>query len=375
MIRRRMQEGTLKLAVEDLEDLARGAALLGTGGGGDPYIGRLLAKHAIEQFGMPDIVEPASLDTDATVLPVAMLGAPTVLMEKGACGDEVDLVLERMEQSIDRKADALMPIEIGGVNSMVPIMAAARRNLPLVNADGMGRAFPEVQMVSFTAAGVSCTPLVAADEHLNSLVIHTKDPKRAEELVRVAAVEMGAHVVISCYPLTGQQVRQHAVPGSLTAALDIGRAIRCGRQRGDPVNYLVEHLHKTFRFGACRRIFDGKVVDLRRETRGGFSVGHCHVAGSSGTTLVVTFRNEHLAARESGELRAVVPDLICLVDAETADPLPVETLKYGQRVTVLGLGAAPAMRTTEALQVFGPEAFGLKDVFVPIEKLNPSTDA
>lgn len=349
--------------------------MLGTGGGGDPYIGRLLAMHAIEQFGVPDIVDPDTLDADATVLPVAMLGAPTVLIEKGARGEEVDLVLDRMEQSIGRKADALMPIEIGGVNSMVPIMAAARRKLPLVNADGMGRAFPEVQMVSFTAAGISCTPLAAADEHLNSLVIHTEDPKRAEDLVRVAAVEMGAHVVVSCYPLTGRQVWDHAVPGSLSTALDIGRAIHRGRQRGDAVDYLFEHLRKTFRFGACRRLFDGKVVDLRRETRGGFSVGHCHVTGSEGTTLVVTFRNEHLAARENGELRAIVPDLICLVDAETAEPLPVEALKYGQRVTVLGLGAAPAMRTNESLRVFGPEAFGLKDAFVPIEKLNPPANA
>ena len=332
----------MQLAVEDLCDLALGAALLGTGGGGDPHIGRLLATRAIEQFGMPEIIEPDDLDDDATVLPVAMLGAPTVLIEKGACGDDVDLAVQRMEECLRRKADALMPIEIGGVNSMLPIMAAARRGLPLVNADGMGRAFPEVQMVSFTAAGVPCTPLVAVDEHLNSVVIQTSSPKRAEDIVRVASVEMGANVVVSCYPLTGRQVRDFAVHGSLTLALEIGRSITRGRRHGDPVGYLVEYLREAFRFGPSKRIFDGKVVDLRRETRGGFSMGHCELVGPQGGVLVVTFRNEHLAARENGHLRAIVPDLICTVDTETAEPLPVESLKYGQRVTVVGLSSAPA---------------------------------
>ena len=54
----------------------------------------------------------------------------------------------------NRKIDALMPIEAGGVNSMLPFAAAARLGLPLVDADGMGRAFPELQMVTFTIGGV-----------------------------------------------------------------------------------------------------------------------------------------------------------------------------------------------------------------------------
>lgn len=36
---------------QDIDDLAVGAAVLGTGGGGDPYIGKLLAKAAIENTG------------------------------------------------------------------------------------------------------------------------------------------------------------------------------------------------------------------------------------------------------------------------------------------------------------------------------------
>jgi DUF917 family protein len=36
---------SLRLTVSDVPDLARGAAFLGTGGGGNPYIGRLWSNE------------------------------------------------------------------------------------------------------------------------------------------------------------------------------------------------------------------------------------------------------------------------------------------------------------------------------------------
>ena len=83
----------------------------------------------------------------------------------------------------------------------------------------------------------------------------------------------------------------------------------------------------------------------------------------------ITFQNEFLIAHKGNTVLAIVPDLICMIDSETAEPIPVESLKYGQRVNVLGISAAPIMRTPESLAVFGPQVFGLKDKFVPIEEL------
>ncbi|MGE0581936.1 MAG: DUF917 domain-containing protein [Steroidobacteraceae bacterium] len=361
----------MRLAIEDLADIATGAAFLGTGGGGDPYVGRLLAMNAIREFGMPEIVEADSLPDEATVFTIAMLGAPTVLGEKAACGDDVDLAVRRLERYLGRKADALIGIEIGGLNSLLPVMAAARLGLPLVDADGMGRAFPEIQMVTFNVYGVSCTPLVVTDDRLSSLVVDTGDAKTAEGIVRVAAVQMGCSVILSSYPMTGADVKRSAVKGTLTLAKEIGRAITRGRRNGDPVQELVAYLRTTPYYNHCKLLFDGKVRDLRRETRQGFSIGHCHLDAldGSGRTLEISFQNEHLVAREQGRVLAIVPDLICLVDRETAAPVPVEALRYGQRLKVIATSAAPIMRTPESLAVFGPQAFGLADPFVPLERI------
>ena len=36
-----------RLTISDLPDLGRGAAFLGTGGGGNPYVGRLMVEDAM----------------------------------------------------------------------------------------------------------------------------------------------------------------------------------------------------------------------------------------------------------------------------------------------------------------------------------------
>lgn len=359
------------IAQADLEDMALGAAFLGTGGGGDPYIGRLMARHAIEEYGMPEIIEADELDDDAVVLPAAMLGAPTVLVEKAASGADIDHSVRRLAAVTGRRPDAICPIEIGGINSMIPIVAATRLGLPLVNCDGMGRAFPELQMVTFNVYGISATPAVIVDERLETVIVETRDGKRAEDLIRAAAIRMGLSVMLSCYPMRGRDIKDSAVKGTLTLALEVGRAISRGRKEGAPVESLLTCLRASEHYGDSKVLFDGKITGIRRETTRGFSMGHCDIESLDGGSrrMQIVFQNENLVARTNGETVAIVPDLICLVDRETAAPVTVEAMKYGQRVKVIGTGAPPILRRPESLAVFGPQAFGLEEEFIPIEKL------
>ena len=93
------------------------------------------------------------------------------------------------------------------------------------------------------------------------------------------------------------------------------------------------------------------------------------IGRDAGRRIDIQFQNEHLLAREGDRVLAIVPDLIAILDAATAEPITTEGLKYGQRVTVLGISAAPIMRSPEALAVFGPQAFGLDAPFTPIEQI------
>ena len=161
-----------------MEDIAMGAAVLGTGGGGDPYIGKLMAIEAINTYGPVQLLDVAEVDDDALVVPSAMMGAPTVMVEKIPSGDEIIHAFKALEAYLGRKIDATVSIEAGGLNSTTPFRVAAQLGIPLVDADGMGRAFPEIQMLTPTLYGISATPMAMADEKGNSLIINTINNRR-----------------------------------------------------------------------------------------------------------------------------------------------------------------------------------------------------
>jgi hypothetical protein len=109
---------------------------------------------------------------------------------------------------------------------------------------------------------------------------------------------------------------------------------------------------------------------VERRTTDGFAQGRAVISPldpTSDDTLGISFQNENLIALRNGHCVAIVPDLICVVDEETAEPITTEGLRYGQRVRVLGISTPDMMRTQEALQAFGPTAFGLTEPFVPVE--------
>ena len=127
-----------RITRDDMADVALGGAFLGTGGGGDPYIGRLMAEQAIDANGSVQVLDVEDLADDALIVPVAMMGAPTVMLEKLPRGDEAINALRSLEAVLGKKADAIFCIEAGGLNSTIPIAVAATAGLPIVDGDGTG---------------------------------------------------------------------------------------------------------------------------------------------------------------------------------------------------------------------------------------------
>jgi DUF917 family protein len=358
------------LTAADLPDLARGATLLGTGGGGDPYIGTKLVERVLGD-GHIEILDPDDLPDDLFVIPTAQMGAPTVMIEKIPAGTEPTLALRTLEEHLGRRADATMPIECGGINSMIPLIVAAETGLPVVDADGMGRAFPELSMETFAVYGVHGSPLALSGERGEKVVIDTGDDDRQMEwLARGVTIRLGGVAHIAEYAMTGADVKRTAVPRTLSMALALGRAIREAREaHTSPVDAIVATLAPTL-YSEVRELFVGKVADVERRTTEGFAKGSAVIASldpHDDDRLDIAFQNENLVARRGGEVVAIVPDLICVVDMETCEPVTTEGLRYGQRVRVLGISTPEMMRTPEALEAFGPAAFGLDEPFVPVE--------
>src|ERR1700682_4115751 len=215
-----------ELTSQDLKDLARGAAFLGTGGGGDPDVGRLMVEQALAEGGRLTLISPDEVPDDAFVIPTAMMGAPTVLVEKIPAGHEAIASLRALEKHLGRRAFATMPIECGGINSTMPLVVGARLGLPVVDADGMGRAFPELQMETFSVLGVPGSPMVVTNEYGDSALIEARDDKFMEWLSRGVTIRMGGAAYIAEYSMSGADVKRTAVPNTISLGIRIGRCLR-----------------------------------------------------------------------------------------------------------------------------------------------------
>ena len=152
-------------------------------------------------------------------------------------------------------------------------------------------------------------------------------------------------------------------------ALALGRAIRVAREEKRSPFDAIEQTLATTLYPHVRTLFTGKVTDVDRRTTEGFAKGVARISPADGGPgeLEIRFQNENLIAVRNGAVVAIVPDLICVVDSESAEPITTEGLRYGQRVRVLGISTPEMMRTPAALAAFGPSAFGLDEVFVPVE--------
>ena len=346
---------TAVVDVEGLSDLARGAAILGTGGGGDPHIGRLLAQQAMRSHGRVTLAPLESLPDDAVILPVAMMGAPTVMVEKLPSTEQVSEAVRSLARYLNVEPTHIACIEAGGVNSTVPFIAAAELGLPLVDGDAMGRAFPELQMVLPTLNGVRATPMAIADEKGNHGVFDTIDNGWAERLARSATVDMGCSVIVSLYAMSGAECRRSFVPGTLSLCRDLGEGLASARTANqDPVDAVVERL-------GGQVVFAGKVVDVARRTATGFARGEATLHGTgpdSDHRLVLHFQNEHLVAERDHVPVVTTPDLIVVLETDTGEAVTTESLRYGQRVRVVTSPADPRWHTSGGIDLVGPRYFG-----------------
>lgn len=355
-----------------LDEIALGAAILGTGGGGDPQLGLLIARQAIREHGPVALVDTAEVVGDAFVVPVSMMGAPAVAKEKLPSVHPLRPIIDAFSEAHGRKTTHVMPAEIGGIAALIPIAAAAQLGVPMVDADMMGRAFPQLPMLLSSIYGVAASPMVMGDEWGNTVVFRGVDDHHTERLARTICVEMGASALMALSAVGGDNLSSVVVEGTVSLAQSIGAAVRAAQiSHHDPVTAV---LNSTGGY----RLFDGKVFDVETRTSGGFTRLAAKLSGLGaydGHELTVRSQNEHLVVMLSGvdgqedRLAAVTPDLIMVLDTESGEAVTTEQLRFGARVSVIACPCDPRYRSAEALAIVGPRGFGYDFDYVPVETL------
>lgn len=369
----------------DAEDLIRGLTLLGTGGGGRPEQGLEALLPHVEAGRTVRWTPPAEIPDDAWVCSAFGMGSiapsePLGAEDRTRLGYPAEFAVHRpMVRAIEElqawtghRIAAIVPFELGAGNTGSPMDAAARLGLAVVDGDCAGRAIPELCQTTAAIAGIHFAPGVIADAWGNLLLVKetTSDlvTERIGKLVSMATKlpDMRAQCAHAGFLMRGRDLRAIAVPGGITLALAVGRAIREAIERGgDPVAASARALG-----GAV--LFRGRVTRKEWESRDGYMYGTTTVEGEGtdgGHILRIWFKNENHVTWLDGAPWVLSPDLVMLLDAEHGTPYTNTLLPEGARVGVVASRCDERLRTPAAVALLGPRHYGHDLQYTPIERL------
>ncbi|KAK3309800.1 uncharacterized protein B0T15DRAFT_481348 [Chaetomium strumarium] len=397
----------------DLSWISTGCYILGTGGGGSPYPSMILLRQLLRAGAVVRVVSPVDVPDDGAVGCGCGAGSPTVAIEK-LQGDEMmeaqtelyKLLPGRPPSDKKNRPTHMIALEIGGANGLqgLTLGASANMDLPCVDGDWMGRAYPtkwQTTPVVFSREEqrrIIWAPSCIADGSGNVVVMpRASSDAQVERVLRAALAEMGSQVAAADPPVTGREMKRWVVENTVSQAWRIGRAVARakGENRLDGVAETI--VHECGGPGAARVLFKGKIVGVERSLRQGYVYGECIIEGgevgdpdasspgggrSEGPTstagqfrgrIKIPFKNENIAAvrvpddARDGELErqedvlAIVPDLICVIDAQSGEAVGTPEYRYGLLVIVLGIAASEKWTSTlRGIELGGPKAFGFE---------------
>ncbi|PXY20834.1 DUF917 domain-containing protein [Prauserella muralis] len=348
----------MRIDPADVPALERGVALLGSGGGGETVTGAMLLRARLAAGGEVTLTPAGDLPAGARVVPVGLVGATAVFDEKLAGGGEFRAAVAAIERWTGERADALMSIEVGGLNGLLPLVAAAELGLSYVDADLSGRGLPRLDQLSLAAVGRGLTPAALAESSGQVLVLTTGTAADVERTARAFITSGGGWAVLALAPIPAGELAGCAMPATTSAALALGsRALAVGDS---------PDRERLARATGGEVLALGRVIEVSRwqgparHGRAGFGRGSVAVSDHATKSLLrLEMENEYLLALRDGRPVASTPDVLAVLDRRTGAPILCDAVRHGVEVAVLRLAAAPFWTHPARLPVLAPRAFGI----------------
>jgi DUF917 family protein len=184
-----------------------------------------------------------------------------------------------------------------------------------------------------------------------------------ERISRKACTEVGSIAATCKAPRTGAEVKAHGILHTTSQAIALGREVRRARHaHEDPVAATLAAAHG-------KKLFRGKIADVQRRATEGFLRGTAKIDGideDRGARFELAFQNEYAIGWRDGRVIVTTPDLICVLDSVSGEAIGTESLRYGQRVSVIALPAPAILRTPKGIAHVGPRAFGHDTDYVSV---------
>lgn len=362
------------LTSQDLDDILIGAAILGTGGGGELDEGRALIEDAFSKGKEFRLVGLDEAPDDALFCTAYMLGAISpISAEEERQYDRLPRISEpsimvayrRFQEYLGREFYGTICCELGGSNTAVAFYAAAMSGHCILDADPAGRAVPEITHSTYYLNGLPAAPIVMANEFGETIISeNVVDDARAEHIVRALACVSRNDIAAIDHALELRELRDAIIPGTISKAMHMGQIWREALASGLDVAQSVAEAGQGF------VAFRGVVADSNWRTEDGFTLGEIMISGSDAFaehSYKIQVKNENMAGWLDGAIHATIPDLICLLDSETGAAVTNPNYYDGQNVAVVILPAPQAFVTDKGLQSFGPRYVHIDQPYRPAQ--------
>ncbi len=322
--------------------------MLGSGGGGTVQVGWRLVDtiwELTDHRGPLVVGDVEQLPADALLFVAADVGASDTWVE------HQDLATLHAAQALAAAVrpgatpSAIVPGEIGPESSLAAIVVAAHLNIPVIDADGAGRAVPTLPLSLFDAGGISASPCAVAGTGTDRVVLYANDSAGIESLMRplLDLVAFGDSAGMALWTMAPADVARLGVAGTLTRARLVGAALRQARaDAGDPVAAVlaVEGL-------SGHVVARGRAHEASGGDAGGFTSSRVVIDGDDGSVTIVVGQNENLLAWRPDHAQPIVtaPDLLCWLTADGHATTTSELVAHGpvDAATLLGLHADPRL--------------------------------
>ena len=224
------------LTKEEVEYIINGAAFLGAGGGGP----KEMANHMLDSALYPSdndsdidsksiqMVNLSEVGDDEYVLISAYLGPPEEALKEGADMTYESLTTAKhVVQANGLELEDLkfvIPVEIGALNSIAPMVVAKDLGIPIVDADGAGRAVPTLSCLTFgkhenlLKKGFA----VASDEFKDKCFCKVGNAGVAEKVAATIVESYGNLGALAIWLMKGKEFKENAIGGGLSRSLRIG---------------------------------------------------------------------------------------------------------------------------------------------------------
>lgn len=338
-----------------------GAAIFSAGGGGSPEAGQRIVEKLASDGCKSNLAAPSEIGRKEKVVNFACVGATAAIDYDS---DAAVKTLRALEEFAGFSAYAVIPVELGGFNTLAAVDVATRCGIPVADADGAGRSVPEVHLKVYTIDNIPLTPMAVSDVHAKNVVIirETLNSEACERIARLLATEWGQSAYTARRILTGAQVRTSPIQLSLTRSMQIGKLLRTA---ADPLKAILEETEGL-------ALFNGLVDSVERKTDSGFTFVNITIQGTRqclGSTMELKVKNEVLAAYQDGRLVARAPDIITPLRSETYRCVTAERIEKGDELIVLGIPAPLKWRRLRGLELWKGvlRRAGIEDAYVPLE--------